>query len=469
MSRYYVPALSGNDEVNTENETSKTVKGPDLPEVNYGDYEFVILTRVFTLEDPWGVNEVKPEAEDGEVLNDSVVERNRVVEERYGIKISQMMNDATFSTASKSIMAGDNEFDAVWTSLFDCTLLAKGNYAYDINSLPYINLKNEWWDQSSVRDLSIGTKQYFVTGDFSYKNYNASWIYAFNKNMIGNFALENPYELVNDGAWTIDKLKEMITDVSADVDGNGVMDEFDRYGIITEQSNTFGMFIGAENFVVAKDSENYPKISINTERGVNTLEKIFSFINDRSVVTSVTEPYIGKYSDVWGALVNIFTDDRGLFYSIVMYTVKKLRNMDSDFGLIPMPKYDENQEKYYTWTSPWISSGLVVPNTVSDAERVSVILEAMTYESMISIRPAYYEVSLSGKYTRDSESSDMIDVILSNRVYDLSMVYDWGGVGMLLNNMTAAKQNNFASKYEAIAGKAQEALEKTIAEFKSIG
>jgi hypothetical protein len=354
------------------------------------------------------------------------------------------------------------------TNIFDTAALAQGGLAMDINTINYIDLSHEWWDQSSVRDFSIGTRQLFVTGDFSYRNYNASWIYAFNKNMINDFSLDDPYELVAGGKWTVDKFAEMMTDVSKDVDGDGNMNDKDSYGLITEVSNTLGMFIGAENFVVSKDADNYPVITINTERGVQTLEKVFRFMNDRSMTTSASDPYYSSYTDVWAGLVSVFTDNRGLFYSMVMYTVKKLRGMEADFGLVPMPKFDEAQTRYYTWTSPYIASGLVVPQTVSDTDFVGMVLESLAYESMITVRPAYYNVTLQGKYARDEQSAEMVDIILGNRVYDLAMVYNWGGVGTLINNMTGAKTDNFISQYESIAEAAKTALEKTNDEYKAL-
>ena len=453
----------------TAAETEPAVKRPNLPDMDFKGSEFIILTRGFGVEDPWGVMEVSPESDVGEILNDSVYERNRIVEERYNVTIKQLMNDTPLALAQRTVQSQDPDvFDTAWMTPFDSTTLAQSSMLINLNSVKYFDFSREWWDQSSIRDLSIGDKQYFVTGDFSYRTFNASWIYAFNKNLVDKMDLDSPYDLVTGGKWTIDKFTEMVKSVSDDVNGDGIMDENDRYGLITEDSGVFGMYIGAENFVVSKDKENYPIITINTERGVTTLEKLFGVMNDRNFVTHVGEPYFRKFPEVWGALVNIFTDDRALLYSIVMYTVKKLRDMDSDFGLLPMPKYDERQEKYYTWTSPWISSALLLPVTNLEPENAAILMEEISYQSMITVRPAYYDVSLEGKYTRDTESVEMLNIILGNCVYDLSMIYDWGGVGMLINTMSNAKADNFASRYESLAGRAQTALEKTIEEYKSI-
>ncbi|NLZ36719.1 MAG: hypothetical protein GX897_04490 [Clostridiales bacterium] len=443
-------------------EATETELTPDLPEADYDGYEFTALAR-----DPsgdlWVEGEFAVEEMNGEVLNDSIFERNRKVEETYNIKIAQTAAADFVNAAKKSIMAGDNAYDICSASLFSMTALAQENMALDLNTLQYLDFENPWWDSRSIRDLSIGKRQYFVTGDFSFRNYNAAWIYCFNKQMIIDFELDNPYELVLSSGWTIDKFSEMMTGVSADVDGDGKMNQNDRYGLITEQSNTLGMFFGAGNLVISKDEENYPKIVINSERGISTLDKLFAFMNDNTVRVSITDSFISD----WQGLVNIFIDNRGLFYSIVMYTVKKLRNMDTDFGLLPMPKYDERQEEYCTWVSPYIASGLVIPTT-ADPERTSIICEYLCYASMDTVRPAYYEATIAGKFSRDTESVEMIDIILANRIYDLGMIYDWGGVGTLINDLTSSKKSDFASRYAKIEEKAQKALEETIEKYKAM-
>jgi hypothetical protein len=39
------------------------------------------------------------------------------------------------------------------------------------------------------------------------------------------------------------------------------------------------------------------------------------------------------------------------------------------------------------------------------------------------VTPAYYDVALSGKFTRDEESAEMLEIIRRHRVYDFGMTY----------------------------------------------
>ena len=428
----------------------------------YEGYEFTVLTRDFTVDDPWRIYEIDTEYSNGEVLNDSIVQRDLAIEERWNIKLSKIVNINPASYAYNNIMAETHAFDVMMSSLFDCSRIAQSGMAYDLFDIAYMDMTNPWWDQSAVRDLSIGGSLYFVTGDFSYRNYNAPWIYVFNKNITDSCSLEDPYGLVNSGKWTIDKFGEMIQTVSFSIDGA------ERYGLITESANTLGMFIGAGNTVVSKPKDNgdYPVITLSTKRGVTSVEKILSCLNNAAVININNPEFVRYTDDLWQGVVDTFTSDRALFYSTVMYTVHKLRGMDSDFGILPMPKLDETQEAHYTWVSPWITSGLVIPASVPDIERIGRIMEDIAYESSLTIRPAYYDVTLEGKFTRDEESATMIDVILSNRVYDLGMIYDWNGIGSLLSVMAAERENTFTSRYATIIKNAEFDLARVIMDYR---
>ena len=77
-----------------------------------------------------------------------------------------------------------------------------------------------------------------------------------------------------------------------------------------------------------------------------------------------------------------------LFGSQVLLKLQILRDYDTDFGIIPFPKYDELQEKYQS--SVW--NGLVcVPVTAKDYSLSGAVLETMAYYSQSTLMPAYYD------------------------------------------------------------------------------
>ena len=121
------------------------------------------------------------------------------------------------------------------------------------------------------------------------------------------------------------------------------------------------------------------------------------------------------------ARTKCFTDGRALFYNFDASSVTELREMNDEFGILPYPKYNEAQEGYKTVVFD-NHSVFCVPKTAKDPERSGVILEAMGYESMELVTPAYYEVLLHGKVARDDESRDMLDIIRDSFQFDFAIV-----------------------------------------------
>ena len=149
-----------------------------------------------------------------------------------------------------------------------------------------------------------------------------------------------------------------------------------------------------------------------------------------------------------------------------MNNVPTMRGMETDFGIIPYPKYDENQSEYYNLISTILVPGVSVPVTNAEPEKAGLILEAMAYYSVDTLTAAYYDNALHTRYVRDEESGDMLDIIFSTRVYDLGFISNVGGLGQLIGNMFRAKKTNFASEYESMSSAAETALEKLTESFR---
>ena len=113
-----------------------------------------------------------------------------------------------------------------------------------------------------------------------------------------------------------------------------------------------------------------------------------------------------------------FQDDQALFADHTFYSACLLRDMASDFGIIPFPKFDEAQERYGSVAEAG-SRITTVPAVVKDTELVGAVLEMMHYLSYRDVIPAYYETTLKQKVSRDSVSAQMLDLILENIYYDL--------------------------------------------------
>jgi hypothetical protein len=113
--------------------------------------------------------------------------------------------------------------------------------------------------------------------------------------------------------------------------------------------------------------------------------------------------------------------DRGLFYTSFLRDAQRFRTMETDFGILPYPKYDEAQKDYKTFSKAGFAA-FAIPSTVKDREFSEIMLEALNAESYRKVIPAYYDIALKNKYARDDDSSEMLDIIREGFDFDFSAV-----------------------------------------------
>ena len=164
---------------------------------------------------------------------------------------------------------------------------------------------------------------------------------------------------------------------------------------------------------------------------------------------------------------NMFMADRVLFYGEVLSYIVNVRDMETAFGVLPIPKYDEAQEKYYTYCNA-ISSTACVPMIEADLGMITSVLEGMAIQSYIQVTPAYYDIALTRKYARDDASSEMLDIALANRVYDIGRFYSQLGIGSIFQELAAQGSTDFASALAKREKSANKMLEKLIKDFAAL-
>ncbi|MHB1152558.1 MAG: type 2 periplasmic-binding domain-containing protein [Eubacteriales bacterium] len=421
-----------------------------LPVKDYDGYRFIILTREESASPYWFTRDVFSEGIDGEPINDAVYQRNSLLEDKYNITILGKPSGASpAAKAKKIILAGEDSYAALTDGLTALSELATANLLLDYNTVPGITLEGDWWDQSMNDGMSIANKLYFVTGDISIMDNEGTWHILFNKDLQNDFNLENPYELVNNGDWTLQKMHEMAKSAASDVDGDGKMTPMtDRFGFASESYNTYALWVGGGMQITAKNENDLPVLSMNSEKRIDFLEKVLELQLDKNI-------FVDHNTNM-----EVFSSGTTMFQLVGMRVLPVYRQSETNFGILPLPKYDPEQEKYYTTYSSFNLTAYSVPVTTTSTERTGILLNALAAVSKYTLTPAYYDISLKGKYIRDDESAAMIDLILNNRLYDIGLIFNWGGTLTLFINMTDAGTYDFSSRYAKIEEKAIAEIEK---------
>ena len=436
----------------------------DLPAMDFGGVEFRISAT-----DKYAY-EMDVESISGDVCDDAVYERNRAVEERFNIKIRNVLtamasNDnhgAHPDFIMKSVMAGDNDFElaALYVYTSEKPILA-GCYL-NWHDVPYINFDKPWWVSRAVDAFTINGKMYIAAGDLSVTTLTMSYVYLFNKQLAENYNVENIYGTVADGKWTIDYLMTVTKDIYEDLDGDGVAGKTDRYGFMAGTVTDIDAYLPSFDQPIIEFKNGLPEVVINTEKTIAAVEKLYNLYYNNGTGTYVETNYHDRLPQ--------FKVDQAMFVPSRMYEVyDELRDMTSDYGIIPYPKWNEAQANYLTNTlDNWSAMG--IPKTVADIEFVGMIIEALNAESYKTVMPAYYDVALKVKFSRDQESVDMLDIITAGRTYDFSILHsgNLSGLPYMVRGLISGKNSDFASKYASSEKAITNGIAKTIAAYDEI-
>ncbi|MCL2517593.1 MAG: hypothetical protein FWF15_03420 [Oscillospiraceae bacterium] len=452
-------SVAATGEVNNNLKTNETELKPDLPDKNFNGEIFTFINRGEAYVH-WECFDCYAETEIGEPINDAVYRRNMVIEERYNIKITEFKASTGMErTLFNSINAGEKIYNAVMINGTGAAFLAENNVLVDLHTINYINLENPWWDKNANKDFSIGERIFFTACDIGISDKDGSWTLAFNKRILNDGGLENPYDIVKANRWTMDKMYEMAKTVSRDLDGDGKMTIDDLWGIVAESYDTYAMFFAGGERIFKNNAEGYPELVVYSERGVRVIDKYMQMVKDKE-----------HYYVVVSTIDNPFNDGRALFYATTLYTIRNYwRDMDDDFGIIPLPKYDELQENYHHIVSIGASGAVLgVPITTPNLELTGIILEDLSYESGKTLMPAYMDICFNNKYLRDKESIDMLALCLESRVFDFSIIYDWGGWYAYFIGLNANSNVNFTSEFEKKQESTIAAMDKIIDIYKQL-
>ena len=423
--------------------------------VDWNQEDFTVLAREDFYYDEWYTENRT------EVLEDAVYQRNLAFEEFCNLKLNVVpVPTADMSSAvKKDVQAGTGEYHLLQNHMIHTSALASDGNLISFTTLDGMDLTAPWWDQGTA-SFMIADKIYFMNGAINYSDEATTYVMLFNKAMAKDEDID-PYELVYNNEWTLDTFASLIKDVSADTSGDGKFDVEDTYGFVAtwETGSTF-FFASDLRYIVCEEGED-PYLALDAsgmDKATTLLDKLLNiyYANNATFSSPPGKEDQGK---------SIFVGGRGLFYSeVVMYIVSLGKEMETDFGVLPAPKYNEKQEDYITWTNA-ICSTSSISKAVKNIERMGPTLEALAIISYQRVTPAYYDTVLQRKSVRDEESQGMLDIIFKTRTYDLCMYYAEIGLEPLFKTCVNGNKNNFASQYSKKEKSVNKTISKLITKF----
>lgn len=436
------------------NTTEDTTKAEDesnvldnlnVPDKKYDGKEFMFLTRDAA---EWTTVDIYAEEQTTDPIVDAVYRRNDMIQTKYDLVILETQTNDPLSAVEKDVKGGAGEFDAIVQKLGSCATIATKNYLQNLRDVPYMDFDQTWWDQKALEGLSIGNKVYFATGDLLTSDNDGTFIVMFNKRIAEDNDLENIYELVNNKEWTFQKMYDMAKVAVKDLNGNGKMEyDQDVLGTATTVNSGYCMMYAAGVVITAKNENDVPEYVLDVERAVDVIPLSYSIIGDQNMALSMNT--VNGNTNVVENGKTCFGNGHALFFQECLQCVIRLRSYDVEFGVVPFPMFNEAQGEYYSHMNE-VGGMVSIPTSVvgEELEQIGAVIETMAAYSVDTLTPAYYDITLISKGTRDEESKPMIELILANRIYDLGYVFEasWGYVGTIAGKFTDGKTNVASTK-----------------------
>jgi hypothetical protein len=430
-------------------ETEPEYPPPDLTGLDYGG------DTVSFIGPQWStVRYQYTEELTGDSVNDAAYNRLINVENKLNVKVlwTWSTDSECHNVVMRSVTAGDDAYQIVYTHcIYGISDYVTRGTLFNLYDLPHTDFAAPWWSGSMMEEFRIGSKLYYAAGDLILQS---SICTLFNKKIASDYNLPDHYELVRNGEWTYDRFLEYASSVTLDMNGDGKIDVHDQTGYtgdLTERSCDIIFFCGEH---CTKATGEGLELVFWSDKVVELFEKTYAYFMN----PDLSNGYFRFYDN----------DQQGFDEGLALYSfadvngIPGLRDSEVDFGILPGPKYNEEQEKYIS--NPW-PCFVCVPITIADPDKTGAVLELFCYESQ-EFQRAYNENLIRGKSTRDEESLEMLDIINEGLTCDIGGNYlgfdsSFHSIYYCFYELMPNHNENIASHYE----KVKKPVEKTLAKL----
>jgi hypothetical protein len=354
-------------------------------------------------------------------------------------------NDNSGSNLRKVVNSGDDVYDMAIINLRangkDALEIAAEGGLVNLAQQEQIDFAGGYWDKNAADSFTVNGKCYVGIGDITLADEMLVSAIVYNKAVASKYSIGDLYGLVDSGEWTLEAMFEMVKNVGEDVGNDSVFDGTDYYGYLGEARTLDHLWFASGETMTHRNSDGTLYVDLVSDRSVTVIEKIFNFMNNNR-----SFGYWNMNKTIYGMFIN----DQTLFQSTTMRPiVEQLRSSGKDYGILPMPKYDKDQEKYHVYQNPDLCLCAVIPITCKDAQMSGTVMEALCYYGKQILYPAIYEILLQSKVAQDYQSCRMLDLIYGNRVWDWAFATDCGGLYYFLSTVVGY-HGKLVSSYESI-------------------
>ena len=433
-----------------------------LGEVDWDGRTFTVIGRD-SGSGEWEMFELNAEEETGEPLNDAVFARNLILSEQFNYEIVGYKSPNYLNDFRTSVLSDTADFEGALLPADQAGASATEGLFYNFNSVPGLDLSHVWFDKNARDTLSVGNKLFYCYGDMNLQNLDLAWCVMFNKQLAENHQIGNLYDLVSNDEWTVDKLFEISSNATVDLNGDGTYNERDQWGMITPYDRTsFALMYGVGVEFIEFNSDHVPEYKPLDEKTYDIFSKILTFYHTGNNCLN-----INGLSRAWRESEEMFMNNQGLFYVECMQNLARFREMEVDFGVLPMPKYNADQTEYRHMVCNF-PAAFILPANCRDLEFAGFVTESLNAASHDTVRAAYVDKCLMYKYSRDEESTAMLQIILNTMYYDPTYIYGWGGLVNTIGMLVTKNYDMLASQEKSMQNKLIKDIETVVKAYEKL-
>ena len=446
----------------TSSDEDDDIPDDELPDnLNYNKEKITFISA----------NEMDYDDLTGDVVEDAVYERNKAVEERLGVVINVIQEETPIDKVITAVNGGSSDYDVMVELCWRAAPKFTGNYFYNLRNTQYLDFEKPWWNQSFTDVVTYNDITFGVTGAMVLSLYRRTYVTVFNKNLFTDANQPFLYEHVDNGSWTLDKQTSLVPLFHRD-NGNAQQDmEGDIYGFV---SNDF-IFVdpywaSCEVEIIRKNNDGEYEWVFESSKLHDMAEKVLALYYGTDDAAYIEhDDYQAEQT-----VLKVFSGNFAAMGTMVIQQLEDaaMRNMTQEYGVVPIPKYSEDQDTYYSQMHDGFTIACF-PNTVREdrADMLSAVLEAMSSVSYRIVRPVYYETALRTQIAKDPQSAEMMDLIINNIRIDAGFVYShsMGSFHQGFQQLVDSGNNNAVSRYKRMTTAAQRALEKLVTELDKLG
>ena len=420
----------------------------DLPECKYNGQ----IYRVLTTSDGYGgkiikKDEIVVDDLNGDACNDAVYNRNVLLEDRFDIKIECETDTDPQTYVNTLVTAGSNDYQVVGFYNYLAASAISAGSLLNWRDVPNVNLDKPWHNKLANDNCTIYGKLFAICSDLAITSMTYTYAYFFNVPLLGDYGYlsSDMYAKVKEGTWTIDYFAGLITPMYQDVNGDGRKDSNDVYGFGYQLTNPTDVWLASfDQPIVQADPDNGLVVTFMTDKTVAAMEKLIQL--------HYNNPGFFKYPSQYDE-ENYFLNGKLVFAPLRFYTAYNvLRTMDDAYSILPWPKWDETQQRYQTNADDKFTAFGLPLTVYNDIEFATVIYEALCAESYKKVYPVYYDTALKGKYSREPETAEMVDLIMEGRAFDLAFEFSGAlnDLPYMFRQQLDANNVNIASAFKKI-------------------